>query len=61
MRKWHRVLPYFIYSLLIPNRFTSFCLAAPTDLSFQPKSILIIISRSIAVSIGFAVLVFEGI
>ena len=51
----------FIYSLLITNRFTSFCLAAPTGLSFQPKSILIIISRSIAVSIGFAVLVFEGI
>lgn len=61
MRKWHRVLPYFIYSLLITNRFTSFCLAAPTGLSFQPKSILIIISRSIAVSIGFAVLVFEEI
>ena len=57
----HRVLPYFIYSLLIPNRFTSFCLAVPTGLSFQPKSILIIIPHSIAVSIGFAVLVFEGI
>lgn len=61
MQSLHRILPYFIYSLLITNRFTSFCLAAPTGLSFQPKSILIIISRSIAVSIGFTVFVFEGI
>ena len=29
--------------------------------AFQPKPILIIIQRCIAVSIGFAVLVFEGI